>query len=614
MTTITAAELDRTASDIAWDLEPLIQGQGDEGVNRLLDEAERRTQALAVHRGRLASLDPAAFAALMREVAEIFDRLGRVSNYAGLRFAENTEDPTRGALLARVDERSTAISNDLIFVTLEWAALPDERAAALLADDALSFCRHHLVVARRHRPHLLTEPEERILADKGITGRSAWTRLFEELTSAITVSLDGGTMGLEQALARLHSSDREVRREAAEATTAALQPGLRTRAFVLNTLLSDKAIDDRHRRYASWLQSRNLDNEASDESVEALIEAISSRYDIPRRWYALKARMLGLDRLADFDRYASVADSESVHGWKESRELVLDAYRSFSDELASGVKRFFDEPWIDAPVRPGKQTGAFCSYTVPSSHPYVMLNWTGRRRDVLTLAHELGHGIHAYLARGQGIFHQGTPLTIAETASVFGETLTFGKLLEGTTEPNARLALLAESLEGMLATVFRQIAMNRFEQAAHTERRERGELSVERFGELWAETQGRMMGDSVVVTEGYRSWWSYIPHFYALPGYVYAYAYGQLFALSVYREYERRGPSFAPAYLEMLSRGGSVSPEELGRIVGVDLASPTFWEGGLGIIEDRLRATEEAARAAGRLASSAPAPRTAPSA
>ncbi|HYJ33202.1 MAG TPA: M3 family oligoendopeptidase [Candidatus Binatia bacterium] len=602
MTTVTAADLDLTAADVAWDLEPLVQGDGDAGVTRLLDEAARRATALAAAcHGRIATLDAAAFAAMMREVAEISDRLGRASNYAGLRFSENTEDPSRGALLAMVEERGTAISNELIFVTLEWAALEDRRAEALLADPALAFCRHHLVVARRHRPHLLTEPEERILADKAVTGRSAWTRLFEELTSSITVSLDGETLGLELALARLHSSDRDVRRAAAEATTAALQPGLRTRAYVLNTLLSDKAIDDRHRRYANWLQSRNLDNEASDESVEALVAAIVGRYDIPRRWYALKARMLGLDRLADFDRYASVAEHETQHGWRESRELVLDAYRSFSGELAAGVQRFFDEPWIDAPVRPGKQTGAFCSYTVPSAHPYVLLNWTGRRRDVLTLAHELGHGIHAYLARPQGIFHQSTPLTIAETASVFGETLTFGKLLESTTDPGARLALLAESLEGMLATVFRQVAMNQFEQAAHTERRDRGELSVERFGELWAETQERMMGDSVAVTEGYRSWWSYIPHFYSLPGYVYAYAYGQLFALSVYREYERRGPSFAPAYLEMLARGGSAPPEELGRIVGVDLTSPTFWEGGLGLIEDRLGATEEAARAAGRL-------------
>lgn len=601
MNSVTAADPDLTASGVAWDLEPIVHGRGDAGVEALLDEAERRAKALSGQRGRIASIDGPAFAALMREVAEISDLLGRAGNYAGLRFSENTEDPVRGALVARVDERGTAISNELLFVTLEWAALPDERASALLADDALAFCRHHLVVARRQRPHLLSEPEERILADKSVTGRSAWTRLFEELTAAITVSLDGETVGLERALSKLHSPDRDVRRRAAEATTAALLPGLRTRSFVLNTLLSDKAIDDRHRRYAHWIQSRNLDNEASDESVEALVAAVVGRYDIPRRWYALKAQLLGLDRLADYDRYASVAQAETLHGWNDSKELVLDAYRSFSEELAKGVQRFFDESWIDAPVRPGKQTGAFCSYTVPSHHPYVFLNWTGQRRDVLTLAHELGHGIHAYLARGQGIFHQTTPLTIAETASVFGETLTFGKLLGETKDPNARLALLAESLEGMIATVFRQIAMNRFEAAAHTERRERGEMSVERLGELWAETQRPALGDAVEITDGYRSWWSYIPHFYSLPGYVYAYAYGQLFALSVYREYERRGPSFAPAYLDMLARGGSAPPEELGRIVGVDLASPTFWEGGLALIAERLAATEQAAREAGRL-------------
>jgi len=600
-TTPIMTNTDLTAADVAWDLEPLVHGEGEAGVDRLLDEAERRAKALAPHRGQIAALDAPAFAALMREVAAISDLLGRAASYAGLRFSIDTADPARGALLAKTEERGTAISNELIFLRLEWAALSDERADALLASPALDFCRHYLAVARRHRPHLLSEPEERILADKGVTGRSAWARLFEEQTSAITVALNGGTTGLEEALARLHSPEREVRRAAAGGITAGLQPGLRTRAFILNTLLSDKAVDDRHRRYATWIQSRNLDNEASDESVQALVKAVSGRYDIPQRWYALKARLLKIERLADYDRYASVAASDETFAWSESRELVLDAYRSFSPDVAAAVGRFFDQPWIDAPVRPGKQTGAFCSYTVPSANPYVMLNWTGRRRDVLTLAHELGHGVHAYLAREQGIFHQSTPLTIAETASVFGETLTFGKLLQETRDPNARLALLAESLEGQIATVFRQIAMNRFEEAAHTERRERGELSVERFGELWAETQGRMLGSAVELTEGYRSWWSYIPHFYELPGYVYAYAYGQLFALSVYREYERRGKAFVPSYIQMLARGGSVPPEELGRIVGVNLGDSKFWEGGLALIEEQLAATEKAANEAGRI-------------
>jgi oligoendopeptidase F len=370
---------------------------------------------------------------------------------------------------------------------------------------------------------------------------------------------------------------------------------------VFNTLLADKATDDRLRHYPSWLASRNLDNEASDESVRALVDAVVARYDIPQRWYRLKAQLLGIDRLADFDRMASIAAVDAEFGWSEASQLVLDAYGSFSSEMADVVRRFLDERWIDAPIRPGKRPGAFCAYTVPSQHPYLLLNWTGRRRDVLTLAHELGHGVHAYLARGQGVFHQSTPLTLAETASVFGETVTFGRLLGETTDPAARLALLAESLEGQIATVFRQIAMHRFEQLVHDERRTHGELSVDRFGALWTDTQVEMLGDAVEVTEGYRSWWSYIPHFIATPGYVYAYAYGQLLALSVYRQYEERGDAFVPAYLDLLRRGGSAPPEELGRVVDVDLGDPSFWDGGLAIIDEQLRAAEAAARATGRL-------------
>jgi oligoendopeptidase F len=370
---------------------------------------------------------------------------------------------------------------------------------------------------------------------------------------------------------------------------------------VFNTLLADKATDDRLRHYPGWLASRNLDNEASDESVAALVAAVERRYDIPQRWYALKARLLGVDRIADYDRMASVAEQDAEIGWSDAHELVLDAYSSFSPELAEIAARFFEEGWIDAPVRPGKRPGAFCAYTVPSHHPYLLLNWTARRRDVLTLAHEMGHGLHAYLAREQGVFHQATPLTLAETASVFGETVTFGRLRDATSEPADRLALVAESLEGQIATVFRQTAMNRFEDHVHTERRERGELSVERFGELWIETQHAMLGDAVELTDGYATWWSYIPHFIGTPGYVYAYAYGQLLALSVYREYEERGAEFVPSYLELLAKGGSQSPEALGRIVGVDLADPGFWDGGLDIVEQQLHAAEAAAVAAGRV-------------
>jgi len=600
MTSTTDADL--TAADVAWDIEPLVHGRGAAGVEALLDEAATRVDALAASsRGRIAELDAGELATLMHEVGEISELIGRAGSYAGLWFSVDTSDAQRGALLARTEERATEISNEMLFIELEWAALDDDHVAVILGDEGLDFCRHHLASARRYRSHLLSEPEERILAEKSVTGSSAWARLFSELTSAIDVSVGGETVSLEEGLSRLQSPDRAVRRDSAEAVTDALAPGLRTRAYVFNTLLADKSSDDRLRSYDGWLASRNLANEASDESVQALVDAVVARYDIPQRWYRLKASLLGVDRIADYDRMASVADAEETFPWSDASGLVIDAYGSFAPELADIARRFIDEGWIDAPMRPGKRPGAFCAYTVPSAHPYLLLNWTGRRRDVLTLAHELGHGMHAYLARDQGVFHQSTPLTLAETASVFGETVTFGRLLEATTEPAARLALLAESLEGQIATVFRQIAMNRFEDAVHTDRREQGELSVERFGELWIESQTAMLGDAVELTEGYRTWWSYIPHFIATPGYVYAYAYGQLLALSVYRRYEEQGADFVPSYLELLARGGSASPEELGAVVGVDLGDPGFWTGGLTIVEEQLAAAEQAARDAGRL-------------
>jgi oligoendopeptidase F len=598
---MTVTDADRTAADVAWDIEPLVDGAAEAGVDAFLDEAETRARELAKYRGRVGELDAAGLAELMHELATIGDLVGRADSYAGLRFSVDTQDPANGALIARAEEKSTAINSELIFIELEWAAVDDDRAAALLVDDRLAFCRHHLESARRYRPHLLSEPEEIILSDKSLTANNAWVRLFSELTAAITVDVDGNTVSLEEGLSRLMSPDRDVRRAAAEAVTTALEPGLRTRGFVFNTLLVDKSIDDRLRHYPSWIASRNLSNEASDESVDALVTAVEARYDIPQRWYSLKAKLLGLDKLADYDRMASVASVDQEFGWSEARALVLDAYASFSPDLAAIANRFFDEAWIDAPVRPGKRPGAFCAYTVPSRHPYLLLNWTSRRRDVLTLAHEMGHGLHAYLARDQGIFHQTTPLTLAETASVFGETVTFGRLLDETSDPEARLALLAESLEGQIATVFRQVAMNRFEDRVHNQRRDEGELSVDQFNDAWADTQYAMLGESVEITQGYRTWWSYIPHFMGTPGYVYAYSYGQLLALSVYRAYEQQGAAFVPKYLEMLAAGGSRSPEELGAIVGLDLADPAFWDGGLEIVAEQLAAAEAAAAEAGRL-------------
>ncbi len=603
----------------AWDLEPLVDGEGEDGVGRRLSDALARSQAFAArHAGKLGELDGDGLREAMSELAVIHELVGRAGYYAALRFSTDTADPANGALLQKVQEQETQLQTTLLFFELEWAALSDERAEQLLAGEDLEFCAHHLRNVRRYREHLLSEPEEKILAEKSLTGASAWTRLFEELTSAIEVELpsagagadttdsgaagEGAKVALDVALSRLALPDPEVRRTTAQAVTAALAPGLRTRAYLFNTLLADKATDDRLRSYPHWLAARNLANEASDESVRALIEAVRARYEIPRRWYRLKARLLGVERLADYDRMATVTQDEVSFPFAQAREIVLDCYSSFSPELGALARRFFDERRIDAPVRPGKRGGAFCAAAVPSVFPYVLLNYTHRRRDVLTLAHELGHGVHFALAARQGVFHQSTPLTLAETASVFAETIVFGRLLEEDTAPASRLALLAENLEDTIATVFRQVAMNRFEELVHTNRREHGELSVERFGELWAESQSEMFGDSIELTDGYRSWWSYIPHFIGSPGYVYAYAYGQLLALSVYERYEETGPELVPRYLEMLAAGGSRSPEELGRIVGIDLADPGFWTAGLDLVERQLHEAEAAAEASGRLA------------
>jgi oligoendopeptidase F len=589
--------LDEELASVAWDLEPLVGGQGEEGVRDLLAQAAERAEAFAAaHAGRVAELDRAGLRDAMQELAALHELVGRAGGYASLRFAVDTSEPAHGALLAHVQERATALQTTLLFFELEWAALDDEHVAALLDDESgdgvdLAFCAHHLRSERRYRPYLLSEPEERILTEKRISSSSAWSRLFAELMSSLAVALPG-----QEQPATL-----DERREAAAAVTGALATGIRTRASIFNTLLHDKAVDDRLRGYPHWLAARNLANEASDASVEALVTAVRGRYDLPQRWYRLKARLLGIERLADYDRAATVADEDERFAWSEARELVLDAYDSFTPQLGALARRFFDERWIDAPVRPGKRGGAICSYTVPSAHPYVLLNYTARRRDVLTLAHELGHGVHAALAAPQGVYHQSTPLTLAETASVFGETLVFGRLLDATTTPASRLSLLADAIEGAIATVFRQTAMHRFEELIHTERREAGELSVERFGERWSETQAELFGDAVEVTDGYRTWWSYIPHFVNSPGYVYAYAYGQLLALSVYRRYRDTGAAFVPDYLRLLSAGGSMAPEELGKLVGIDLADPGFWDAGLALVEEQLVAAERAARDAGRI-------------
>jgi len=593
MTTAADPLTDQELLDTEWDLGPLVDGEGRAGAERLLEEGkERASKFQAQYAGKVSELDAAGLETAMGQLEEINELIGRAGSYASLEFSTDTADPARGALLQLVQERATEIETLLLFFDLEWAAVADDEADALLASGKLDRYRHHLRSVRRYRPHLLSEGEEKILAEKSISSQAAWGRLFGELVAALRIDVDETELTLEVALSRLQSPDREARQTAADAVSAALEPGLRTRSFIYNTLVYDKSVEDRLRRYPNWLASRNLSNEASDESVMALIEAVRGRFDIPQRWYRLKAKLLGLDKLADYDRSAPVLAEDVVYSWGEARDLVLDTYQSFSPVAGKVTRQFFDDRWIDAPVRPHKRGGAFCAYTVPSVHPYVMLNFTATRRDVLTMAHELGHGLHAALARPQGVFHQSTPLTLAETASVFGEELVFGRMLAEVTDDEHRLGLLAERVDGAIATVFRQMAMNRFEHLVHTRRRSEGELSSDRINETWVETQSELFGDSVEITGGYRMWWSYVPHFMNTPGYVYAYAYGLLLALSVYSRYLDQGDPFVPSYIELLSAGGSRSPEQLAEIVGIDLTDPGFWDAGLALVEEQLSEAE----------------------
>ena len=593
-----------TALDtVAWDLEPLVGGEGDAGCTRLLTEALGRAETFAAqHAGRVAELDGPGLVAAVAELAAISDLVSRAGNYASLRFSVDTADPEVGALVALVQERGTEIETKLIFFELEWASLDDARADELLEADGLDQSRHFLRSARRYREHLLTEPEEKILAEKSVTGSGAWSRLFSELTSAITVDLPDAPepVALDVALSRLSSPDREVRRTVAEAVTVALQPGLRTRGYIFNTLLQDKATDDRLRRYPTWLSARNLSNEASDESVQALVEAVRENYDLPRRWYKMKASILGLERLADYDRMASVSDVEEEIAWEDAVDIVMNAYRDFSPDLADTARSSSTSPGSTRRcARPSGGGVLRLRHPLGAPLPAAQLHVQAPRRA--DAGHELGHGVHASLARPRGIFEQHTPLTLAETASVFGETLVFQRLLGLADTPESRLSLLASNIEDAIATVFRQTAMNQFEDLVHTARRGEGELAVERISELWAQSQEDLLGDAVEVTEGYRSWWSYVPHFIGTPGYVYAYAYGQLLALSVYGRYLEEGESFVPRYLEMLAAGGSKPPEELAKIAGLDLTDPQFWHNGLMIVRRKLDAAEQAAEEARRL-------------
>ncbi|GAC1653342.1 MAG: M3 family oligoendopeptidase [Candidatus Dormibacteraceae bacterium] len=584
------------AESIRWDLTELFASPTDPEIDAALKSALEDARAFETeYRGRIAELSPAAFAAMMERLEDMQDQSSKPSIYASLRHTQDTADPANGRLLARVDEAGSERGTHMVFFSLELADLTDEQVAPLYADARSARYRHTVEEARKYRTHNLSEVEERLLTERSPVSTGAWVRLYEELSSAIKVDLPEGRIGLEEALAQLRDVDRERRKAASAGITEALRQDLRTRTYIFNVVLQDKAIDDRLRHYPSWISARNLANETSDGAVQALVEAVTSRYSMVARYYHVKRRLLKVDQLHEWDRYAPVIDETRQLSWEEAKELVLGSYYRFSDRAGKLVQEFFDRPWIDAALGEAKRGGAYCMGATPRYHPFVMMNYTGRLNDALTLAHELGHGLHDRLASRQNSFDYHPPLTLAETASVFGETLTFDRIMAEEKDDRIRLSMLCDQVEGAFATVFRQVSMNRFEDAAHQRRRSEGELSPEQFGEIWQDVLQPMFGDSLELTEDHKPWWSYVGHFYFAPGYVYAYAFGNLLALAVYRRFQESGPEFVEQYLEFLAAGGSTRPDELVRTLGMDITDPGFWDSGLTILDGMVGQIEELA-------------------
>lgn len=591
-----------TAPDIGvkgvnWDLTDLYKGLDDPAIERDMNDADARADKLVEqYRGKIASLDAAGLFQMVQTYESILEISGRISSFAFLVWSTNTEDQAAGALLQRSTERGSRLSQKLVFVELEWANVEDKKAEALIKDVKLERYRHWLETARQYKPHLLSEAEEKILAEKAVTGREAWSRFFDETLGAARFEFDGQQVPEQVVLSKLYDADRIVRQRAAASMTAGLKSMIRTTTYVFNTILADKSSDDTLRRYQSWISSRNMGNEVDDGTVQALVDSVTSRYGIVARYYRLKRKLLGLDELFDYDRYAPLPSTERVYRWDEAKEIVLGAYGAFHPHMAEIAQMFFDKRWIDAEIKPGKRGGAYSHSTVPSVHPYVFMNFEGTPREVMTLAHELGHGVHQWLSREQGLLQANTPLTTAETASVFGEMVVFQELLKRESDPQFQLALLTSKIEDTFATVFRQIAMNRFEDAIHSGRRDEGELATDRLSEMWLTTQRAMFEDSVTITDDYGVWWSYIPHFIHTPGYVYAYSFGNLLVLALYARYQVMGGEFPELYLSMLASGSSDWPHELVKPLGVDLTDPDFWKHGLSLVEEMVKQAEELAQ------------------
>ena len=584
------------AEDIHWDLSDLYSSTTDSSLKSDKENILKLAEDFASkYRTKIAELDAQGFREMLEEYEKLQDMAGKIGSFAYLQWSTDTANSDYGKLVQEANELSSEVHQKLVFLDVEWLAVDDEKASYLIQSEELAFYKHYLESSRRYKDHVLEEKQEQVLSAKSVTGRSAWNRFFDETLGQAKFELDGEELTEQEVLSKLHESDRDLRQRAHASLTEKFRDLSHTLTFIFNTLIADKHTTDKLRNYPSWITSRNLSNETDDETVDALVNSVTSKYDLVQRYYKLKGRLLGLDQMFDYDRYAPMLKSEATISWDEAKGMVLDAYSEFHPQMGEITAEFFDNNWVDAAIKPGKRGGAYSASTVPSAHPYVFMNFDGKIRDVQTLAHELGHGVHQYLSRQQGVLQAGTPLTTAETASVFGEMLVFQKLMKQITDPKERLALLIGKIDDTIATVFRQVSMNRFENAIHNRRRKEGELTTDQFAEEWLKTQKALYGDAVTLTPEYGIWWSYIPHFLHTPGYVYAYAFGELLVLALYEEYTERPDGFADRYLGLLSAGGSEWPHDLVARMGLDIRDSDFWKKGLSSFEKMIEEAEELA-------------------
>ncbi|MFT8671904.1 M3 family oligoendopeptidase [Acetobacter orientalis] len=578
-----------------WDLSALYVSMDDPALTRDLAEAEKNAKAFAArYQGKLAGLSGAALAAAIAENEAIDEILGKAGSYASLLFAANSSDPAISRFSQSINERLTDISGDLLFFTLEINRIDDAALDEKLKDPALAHWAPFLRDTRLFRPHQLSDDVEKVLLEKSVTGAQSWCRLFDETIAALRVTLDGQSVTVGEALNRLSDTDRSVRERAGKAVGAVFADNIRLFALITNTLAKDKAVTDGLRHFARPTSSRNLSNMVEDEVVDALVSAV--RADYPRlahRYYSLKAQWMELDKLEHWDRNAPLPGTEDRKiPWDEAKQIVQKAYTDFDPRMGKVINTFLTNPWIDVPPAPGKSPGAFAHPTVPSAHPFILLNYHGRTRDVMTLAHELGHGVHQVLAAKQGYFLSNTPLTLAETASVFGEMLTFQSLLDAEQDPARKRTLLAGKVEDMLNTVVRQIAFYEFETRVHDARKQ-GELLPEQIGAIWQQVQTESLGPAFNFTPDYDVFWAYIPHFIHSPFYVYAYAFGDCLVNALYGVYSDGAPGFADKYIAMLEAGGTLRHKELLAPFGLDASDPQFWRKGLDVISGFIDQLEQ---------------------